>query len=57
MQEVSTVGDVERTMPRINVALDDHQAEYQPTMIECEGMVVDQPICVLFDIGAIINLG
>eukprot|EP00253_Pinus_taeda_P027604 PITA_27604 len=37
MQEASTVRDIARSMPRINVALDDHQAEYQLTMIECEG--------------------
>jgi len=36
-------------MPRINVALDDHQVEYQPTMVECEGMIVDQLVYVLFD--------
>eukprot|EP00253_Pinus_taeda_P029843 PITA_29843 len=52
MQEVSTVGDVEHTMPRINVSLDDHQAEYQPTMIKCEGMVVDQLVSLLFNPGA-----
>ena len=39
-------------MSGINAALDDHQAEYQPTMIECEGMVADQPISILFDSGA-----
>lgn len=52
MQEASTVGEVPRSMPRINVALDDHQVEYQPTMIECEGMISKQPISVLFDPGA-----
>eukprot|EP00253_Pinus_taeda_P029447 PITA_29447 len=36
--EASTLGDVARTMPRINVALEDQQADYQPTMIEFEGM-------------------
>ena len=51
MPHASIVGDVARSMPRINVALDDHQAEYQPTMIECEGMIVDQLVSVLFDPG------
>eukprot|EP00253_Pinus_taeda_P010510 PITA_10510 len=49
MQEASIVGDIARSMPRINVALDNHQAEYQPTMTECEGMIVDQPVSILFD--------
>lgn len=39
-------------MPRINAALNDHQVECQPTMIECEGMIVDQLVYVLFDPGA-----
>eukprot|EP00253_Pinus_taeda_P001681 PITA_01681 len=34
--EASTVGDVARSMPKINVALEDRQADYQPTMIEFE---------------------
>jgi len=41
MQESSTVGEVVRSMPIINVAFDDHQAKYQPTMIECEGMIAN----------------
>jgi len=39
-------------MPIIDVALDDDQAEYQPTMIECEGMIVNQHVSILFDLGA-----
>ena len=35
-----------------DLALDNHQAEYQPTMIEYEGMIVKQPIPILFDSGA-----
>lgn len=52
MQEASPVGEMARSMPRINVALDDHQAEYQPTMIECEGTITKQSVPVLFDPGA-----
>eukprot|EP00253_Pinus_taeda_P032610 PITA_32610 len=37
MQEASTIGDLAKSRTRINIALDDHQAEFQPTMIECEG--------------------
>lgn len=39
-------------MPIINAALDDHQEKYQPTMIECEGMIAKKPISILFDPGA-----
>lgn len=49
MQESSMVGDVARSMPRINAALDDHQEEFQPTMIECKGTIAKQLISVLFD--------
>eukprot|EP00253_Pinus_taeda_P011015 PITA_11015 len=37
IHEASTVGDVGRSMPRINVALDDRQAEYQRTMESLAG--------------------
>lgn len=52
MQEASMVGEVARSMPRINATLDNHQEEYQSTMIECEGMIANQPVSVLFDPGA-----
>ena len=37
IQEASTVREMARNIPRINVALEDHQAEYRPVMIEFEG--------------------
>eukprot|EP00253_Pinus_taeda_P016566 PITA_16566 len=37
IHEASTVGEVGRSIPRINAALDDREAEYQPTMVEFEG--------------------
>eukprot|EP00253_Pinus_taeda_P018663 PITA_18663 len=36
IHEASTVGEVGRSVPRINAALEDRQAEYQPTMVEFE---------------------
>eukprot|EP00253_Pinus_taeda_P006115 PITA_06115 len=42
IHEASTVGDVGRSMPRINAALDDRRAEYQPTMVEFEVSYRDQ---------------
>eukprot|EP00253_Pinus_taeda_P028227 PITA_28227 len=37
IQEASTDGEIGRSVPRINAALDNRQAEYQPTMVEFEG--------------------
>eukprot|EP00253_Pinus_taeda_P019573 PITA_19573 len=53
--EASTVGDVARSMPRINAALEDRQADYQPTMIEFEGKNFDKTVSVLVDPGATLS--
>eukprot|EP00253_Pinus_taeda_P002642 PITA_02642 len=53
--EASTVGDVARSMPRINAALEDRQADYQPTMIEFEGKIFDRAVSVLVDPGATLS--
>eukprot|EP00253_Pinus_taeda_P028202 PITA_28202 len=55
IHEASTVGDVGRSMPRINAALDDRQAEYQPTMVEFEGKIFNLSISVLIDPGATLS--
>eukprot|EP00253_Pinus_taeda_P012458 PITA_12458 len=47
--EASTVGEVGRSIPRINAALEDRQAEYQPTMVEFEGKISSLTISVLID--------
>eukprot|EP00253_Pinus_taeda_P030209 PITA_30209 len=47
--EASTVGDVARSVPRINAALEDRQAEYQPSMVEFEGKISNLSIAVLID--------
>eukprot|EP00253_Pinus_taeda_P014588 PITA_14588 len=36
IHEASTVGEVGRSIPKINAALEDRQTEYQPTMVEFE---------------------
>ena len=43
------MGDVARSIPKINASLADYQAEYQPTTIEFEGKVFDQTISILID--------
>ena len=46
------MGDVARSIPRINAALEDRQANYQRTMIELEGKLLSQPVSILVDPGA-----
>jgi len=42
-------------MPRINTALDDCQAEYQPTMVEFESKISNLSVAVLIDPGATLS--
>eukprot|EP00253_Pinus_taeda_P018429 PITA_18429 len=55
IHEASTVGEVAHSIPRINAALDDRQAEYQPTMVEFEGKISNLSIVVLIDPGATLS--
>ena len=49
------VGDLARTMPRINAALENRQAYYQTSMVEVEGKPNQTPISILIDPGAILS--
>eukprot|EP00253_Pinus_taeda_P030523 PITA_30523 len=53
--EASTIGNVERSLPNINAALEDRQAEYQPTMVEFKGKLLDLAVTVLIDPGATLS--
>eukprot|EP00253_Pinus_taeda_P004903 PITA_04903 len=55
IQEASTVGDVGRSIPRIDAALEDRQAEYQRTMVELEGKILDFFVTILIDPGATLS--
>ena len=39
-------------IPRINAALEDRQADFQPIMIELEGSLLTKPVSILVDLGA-----
>ena len=52
MQEEMIVGDLERTMHRINATLENRQADYQTSMVEVEGKLNQTPIYILIDRGA-----
>ena len=41
LQESSTVNGIARNIPRINVALEDHQEDHQTTMLEEESKILN----------------
>ena len=43
------VGDLARTMPRINATLENRQAEYQTSMVDVESMINQTPVTILID--------
>ena len=49
IQEATTVGDMERIMPRINATLENQQAHHSTSMVEIEGVIKDKPISILID--------
>jgi len=53
VQQVDTIEDMGRSMPRIYAALHNKQVEFQSHMIEVECKINDQPILILIDSGAI----
>jgi predicted aspartyl protease len=54
LQEASTVGDVGRSLHRINAAIDGQQANHQSSVVEIEGKINDTQISVLIDPGAML---
>ena len=52
IQEVETVGQVARAVPRIYAALEDRQADHQSTVIEVVGNIVEQSVSILIDPGS-----
>jgi hypothetical protein len=52
VQQVATVEDMGRNVPRIYTALDNNKVEFYSHMIEAEGKINDRPIAILIDSGA-----
>ena len=52
VQEVATVGEVARNIPQISATLENHQADFQLSMIEVDGKILDKPISILIDSGS-----
>ena len=46
------VGDLSRTMPGINAALENRKADYQTSMVEVEGKLNQTHVSILIDPGA-----
>jgi len=49
------MGQVARSIPKINASLEDHQEEFQPTMVEFEGKIFDRTVSILIDPGDTLN--
>ena len=52
IQGAETVGQVERTIPRIYASLEELQADHQSIVVEVEGKIARQSISVLIDPGS-----
>jgi hypothetical protein len=55
LQEASMVGDVGRSLHRINATIDDRQADHQSSVVEIEGKINNTRISVLIDPGATLS--
>jgi hypothetical protein len=49
LQEASTIGDMGRSVHKINAALDGRQVDHQSTITEVEGKIHDNHISILID--------
>ena len=47
-----TVGELARTMPRINAALENRQADYQTAILKVKGKINQTHIAILINPGA-----
>jgi hypothetical protein len=52
LQEASTIGDMGRSMHRINVVVDGRKSDHQYTIMEVEGKFHDNRISISIDPGA-----
>jgi hypothetical protein len=55
LQEASTVGDMGRSLHRINAAIDGQQADDHSSVVEIKGKINDTQISVLIDPGATLS--
>jgi hypothetical protein len=55
LQEASTVGDVGRSLHRINASIDNRQADHQSSVVEIEGKINNTQFSILIDLGATLS--
>ena len=52
LQEASTVNDIAKNIPIVNVSLEYRQADQQSTMLEVEGKILNIHVSILIDSGS-----
>ena len=52
IQEEEKFGDVENEIPKINATLENQQTDHQTSMVEVQGMIQNQSVSILIDLGA-----
>ena len=52
LQEAKTMGQAERTVPRIYAALEDCQEDHQSIVVEVAGKIAEQSISILINLGS-----
>ena len=52
IQEAEIVGQVERAVPRIYVALENFQEDHHSTVVEVAGKIVEQYVSILIELGS-----
>jgi hypothetical protein len=55
LQEALTVGDMGRSVHKINEVVDGRQGDHQSTIVDIEGKIHDNHISILIDLGAILS--
>jgi hypothetical protein len=55
IQEATTVGDIGKSIHKINAALDGRKEDHQSTILEIEGKVHDRKKSILIDLGSILS--
>jgi hypothetical protein len=55
LHEASTVDEIARNIPKINATLENREANHQTSMVEVEGILNNEPISILIDLGAILS--
>ena len=52
LQEASTMNDIARNIPIVNVSLEYRQVDHQSTMLEVEGKVLNIHVSILLNSGS-----